>query len=106
MTLSPNYPGNYLGQLGNTYRLAGRGDDALRAFRAYHARSPGFGLVDMVMILAQAGRMDEARSAAAELAVARPGFTIESWRATQFRNDTDQLARDLESLRSAGVPER
>lgn len=106
MTLSPSYPGNYLGQLGNTYRLAGRADDALRAFRAYHARSPGFGLVDIVMVLAQAGRMDEARSAAADLAVARPGFTIESWRSTQFRNDTDQLARDLESLRSAGVPER
>jgi hypothetical protein len=61
-------------------------------------------LVDM--ILAQAGRMDAASSAAAELAVARPGFTIQAWRDTQFRNDYDQLTLDLESLRSAGVPER
>ena len=35
MNLSPTYPANYLGQLGNTYRLAGRGDDALKAFQAY-----------------------------------------------------------------------
>ena len=74
MTLSPTYPANYLGQLGNTYRLAGRPDDALAAFRAYHARNAGFGLVDIVMIQAQAGRLDEARATAAELIAIRPGF--------------------------------
>ena len=79
MTLSPTYPANYLGQLGNTYRLAGRSDDALKAFQAYHARSPGFGLVDIVMIQAQAGRIEEARSTAEELTAARPGFTVKSW---------------------------
>ena len=106
MTLSPNYPANYLGQLGNAYRLAGRSDEALKAFQAYHARSPGFGLVDIVMIHAQAGRMDEAKSTAAELLAARPDFTVAvvarrrssatistSWRST------------LDSLRAAGVPE-
>jgi adenylate cyclase len=106
MTLSPAYPGNYLGQLGNTYRLAGRSDDALRAFQAYHARSPGFGLVDIVMVHAQAGRMEAARSAASELAAARPGFTIASWLATQFRSDAEQLAADVASLRASGVPEQ
>jgi adenylate cyclase len=105
MTLSPTCPANYLGQLGNTYRLAGRSDDALKAFRAYHARNPGFGLVDIVLVHAQAGRMDEARSAATELIAARPGFTIQAWLATQFRSDTEQLARDAEALRAAGLPE-
>jgi adenylate cyclase len=105
MSLSPTYPANYLGQLGNTYRLAGRSDDALKAFAAYRARSPGFGLVDMVLIHAQAGRMDEARSMAAELLAARPDFTIASWLATQFRNDLDQQAIDVDSFRAAGVPE-
>lgn len=105
MTLSPSYPANYLGQLGNTYRVAGRSDDALKAFRAYHARSPGFGLVDIVLVHAQAGRMEEARSAAAELTAVRPGFTIQAWLATQFRSDTEQLARDVEALRAAGLPE-
>jgi adenylate cyclase len=105
MNLSPTYPANYLGQLGNTYRLAGRGDDALKAFQAYRARSPGYGLVDMVMIHAQAGRMEEARRTAVELLAARPGFSVAAWLATQFRNDLDQQAIDADSLRAAGVPE-
>jgi len=105
MSLSPTYPANYLGQLGNTYRLAGRGDDALKAFQAYRARSPGYGLVDMVLIHAQAGRMDEARSMAAELLAARPDFTIASWLATQFRSDLAQQAIDVDSFRAAGIPE-
>ena len=105
MTLSPTYPANYLGQLGNTYRMAGRRDDALKAFQAYRARSPGYGLVDMVMIHAQAGRMEEARGMAEELMAARPSFTIASWLDTQFRNDVEQLKIDADSLRAAGVPE-
>ena len=77
----------------------------MKAFRAYHARRPGFGLVDIVLVHAQAGRLDEARNAAAELIAARPGFTIQAWLATQLRSDAEQLARDAESLRSAGLPE-
>ena len=76
MTLSPTYPANYLGQLGNAYRLAGRTDEALAAFRAYHARSPGFGLADIVMMQEQAGHIDEARATAAELIAMRPDFTV------------------------------
>jgi adenylate cyclase len=105
MTLSPTYPANYLGQLGNTYRLAGRSDDALKSFQAYRARSPGYGLADMTMIHAQAGRTDEAKNSAKELLVARPDFTVASWLATQFRNDLEQLKTDADSLRAAGVPE-
>jgi adenylate cyclase len=105
MTLSPTYPANYLGQLGNTYRIAGRGDDALKAFQAYRARSPGYGLADMAMVHAQAGRMEEARGMVKELMAARPSFTIASWLDTQFRNDVEQLKIDADSLRAAGVPE-
>ena len=46
MTLSPNYPPTYLGTLGDAYRQSGRTDEAIAAFEAYHARSPGFGLTD------------------------------------------------------------
>ena len=35
MRLSPNLPANYLGIQGHVYRLAGRSDDAIAAFRAY-----------------------------------------------------------------------
>ena len=78
----------------------------MAAFRAYHARSPGFGLADIVMIQEQAGRIEEARETAAQLVAARPTFTVTSWLRTQFRVDTEQMAADLASLRAAGVPEQ
>src|SRR5207344_79592 len=53
ITLSPNYSGGFLGVMGNAYRLAGRPDEATRAFRAHHARSPGYGLADIIMIQEQ-----------------------------------------------------
>jgi adenylate cyclase len=106
MALSPNYHAWYLGVLGNAHRLAGRPEVAIAAFRGYHTRSPGYGLADILMIQEQAGRIEEARATAAELAVARPTFTISSWLRTQFRSDIEQMAADLASLRAAGVPEQ
>jgi adenylate cyclase len=105
MSLSPTYPANYLGSLGNVLRLAGRGEEAIEAFRAYHAASPGFGLVDIAMIEAQAGRLDAARETARQLMAARPHFTISGWARTQYRSDSEQMAADLASLRAAGIPE-
>ncbi len=106
MSLSPTYPANYLGSLGNVLRLAGRGEEAIEAFRAYHAASPGFGLVDIAMIEAQAGRLGAARETARQLMAARPHFTISGWARTQYRSDSraDGPA-DLASLRCAGIPE-
>jgi tetratricopeptide (TPR) repeat protein len=101
----PNHQAWHFGVLGNALRLAGRPDEAMAAFRAYHARIPGLGLADIVMLQEQAGALDEARRTAAELAVLRPTFTIASWMRTQFRVDEEQMARDLASLRAAGVRE-
>jgi adenylate cyclase len=102
----PNHQPWHFGVLGNALRLAGRTEEALAAFRAYHARSPGFGLADIVMIQEQAGHLEDARTTAAQLAAARPTFTVASWLRTQFRVDTEQLAADTASLRAAGVPEQ
>ena len=104
MTLSPNYPANYLGHLGNAYRLCGRFDEAIAAFQAYSARSPGFGLTDLVIAYHQHGRPDEARRTARELLAARPKFTLGSWLDTQFRSDTARLEADAAALRDAGLP--
>jgi adenylate cyclase len=106
VALSPNHPAWYLGVLGNSYRLAGRNEEAIRALRGYHARDPGFGLGDLVMVQEQTGHLDEARETAAQLIAARPTFTIAAWLRTQFRNDEEQMAADIASLRRAGVPEQ
>ena len=106
IALSPYHPPVYLGQLGNSYHLSGRIADAIAAFKEYDARSPGngFGLVDLVIIYQQNGQPDEAKRTAERLLAARPGFTIASWRKTQFRHDKARLEADLEALRAAGLP--
>jgi hypothetical protein len=58
------------------------------------------------MIKMQSGHIDEARKIAVQLARERPSFSVTSWRRTQFRNDAEQMAADLASLRAAGVPEK
>jgi len=52
----------------------------------------------------QNGQPDEAKRTAERLLAARPGFTIASWRKTQFRHDKARLEADLEALRAAGLP--
>jgi adenylate cyclase len=104
MTLSPNYPGQYLGILGNAYRLSERIEEAIAVFRAYHARSPGFGLVDLVIVYQQTGRPQEAKQAAEQLLSIRRNFTVAAWVNTQFRADTAGLETDIAALRAAGLP--
>jgi hypothetical protein len=78
---------------------------ALTPFEAYHARSPGYGLADFVMIQEQTGNLEEARKTAAQLIAARSSFTIASFLRTQFRSDVEQLEADVASLRAAVIPE-
>jgi adenylate cyclase len=105
MALSPNYPAVYLGTLADAYRLSGRTEEAIAAFKAYHARSPGFGLTDLVIIYQEIGQADEARRTAEQLMAARPNFTIAGWLKTQFiRRDTARVEADTAALRTAGLP--
>ncbi len=70
--------------LGDALRQSGRTDEAITFFEAYHARSPGFGLTDVVIGYQEKGQPEEARRTAARLMVARPEFTIAGWRKTQM----------------------
>ena len=105
MTLSPNYPAVFLGTLGDAYRQAGRTEEAIAAFEAYHARSPGFGLTDVVIAYHEKGKPEEAKRTAERLMAARPEFTIAGWRKTQFiRRDAGRVEADSPALRAAGLP--
>ncbi len=105
IALSPHYPAHYLGPLGDAYRLLGRPEKAIAAFNACHARSPGFGLTDLVITYQEMGRAEEARRTAEQLMSARPNFTIGGWLKTQFiRRDTARVKTDTEALRAAGLP--
>ena len=105
MNLSPNYPASYLGHLGNAYRLTGKIEEAITAFKAFDARNPGSGLTDLAIAYQENGQPDEARRTAERLLAARRDFTIGSWLKTQFRRDTARLEADIAALRATGLPE-
>jgi adenylate cyclase len=104
LTLSPNHPGYFLGTVGNAYRLAGRTEDAINAFQTYHAKAPGFGLVDLVLVYEQNGRHEDALTYAELLLSIRRNFTINGWASTQFRADKEGLQNDVAALAAAGLP--
>ncbi len=104
MVLSPNYPAAYLGQLGNAYRLAARLEEAIVAFKGYHARIPGFGLSDLVIVYQQTDRPAEAKRTAEQLLSVRRDFTIAAWAKTQYRADKAGIEADITALRAAGLP--
>ena len=64
IALSPNHPALYLGVLGNAYRLSGQIEEAIAAFEAYNARSPGFGLADLVIAYQENGQAEKSKDAA------------------------------------------
>lgn len=103
--LSPILPANFLGIQGQAYRLGGRIEDAIRVFKAYSERSPGFGHADLAIIYQQTGREEEARAEIAKLRAARSNYTVTSFAAAQFRKDTAGLQADIAALRAAGLPE-
>jgi len=105
IALSPRYPPTYLGHLGNAYRLAGRLDDAIAAFKEYSRRSPGFGLSDLVIAYQQKGDLEQSRRVAQALIAAKPDFTVAGWAKThQFRSDAEQVNSEVTALRAAGLP--
>jgi adenylate cyclase len=108
MSLNPGYPPYYLGNLGLALRLAGRTEEAIDAFKAYDARVPGagFGLVDLVILYRDGGRMAEAEDTARRLMAARPAFTVADWLKTQIMRDEARLASDAVALGAAGLPAR
>ena len=104
MTLSPHPPAFYFGHLGNAYRLAGMIKESIAAFKAYNARSPGFGLSDLVIAYRQNEQPETSEETARQLLSIRRDFTVNSWAKTQFRSDTARLEADIAALHAAGLP--
>jgi len=104
MQLHPNYPARYMGHLGNAHRLAGRFEEAIAVFKKYNELSPGFGLVDLVIIFNHLNRTGEAKREAARFLALRPRFTVRAWAETQFLSDAGRLESDIDALTDSGLP--
>ena len=105
MRLNPRYPTLYLINLGFTYRLAGRYEDAIATAKQILARQPNAPPAYFMLAFsyAQLGRLEEAQAAAAEMQRLNPSFSLEGWKQMAAFKDPALLERDLAALRKAGL---
>jgi TolB-like protein len=102
MRLNPYHPEWYWIILGNIFYVAHRYEDALEAYQ--HRNNPGYWVFSRLAACnAQLGRMDEARTAAAEVMRRKPDFAISMLRRAGWsRDDVDRIK---DGMRKAGLPE-
>jgi adenylate cyclase len=113
MRLHPYYPAYYLQWLGVAYRMTGRYEEAITAYKQLldRSRRGEFSSVGVHLYLADVyaefGREKEAKYHAAEVLKIRPKFSLESVNKVstfQYKNPV-YLERRLNALRKAGIPE-
>jgi adenylate cyclase len=103
--LNPLYPNWYNAHLGVGFFQNGQYEEAARAFR--HIPHPGERTrARLAACYSQAGRMDEARSEAAEILRLQPTFSVEEFIRSSilFERESDRSAL-REGLLKAGLPE-
>jgi adenylate cyclase len=103
MRLNPHYPDWYLWYLADIYDVMGRSEDVIAAVRRMHDPSEGQRL--MAIHCAHLARMEEAKAAAREVLRLHPNFRISEWRKRPPYRNPVPLARYVEGLRKAGLPE-
>ena len=110
MRLAPFYPNWYLSNLGQAYYLAGRFEEAIKAFEGFLERKPdrslymGFHLW-MAVIFSASGREEQARAEAAEVLRLYPKFSLQVYEKTLLYKNKAVTQRIIEALRKAGLPD-
>ena len=107
MRRNPYFPPIYLFVLGNAHRLMGNYDDAIAAIKAWRKADPTSrpALINLTVVHAQAGRMEEARATAKKLLKRFPTFSLKApKKILRYKHPADRQ-RYISSLRKAGVPE-
>jgi adenylate cyclase len=103
--LDPKMATYYSHWLGRAYRLMGRYEEAIAAFKktlSVYPRLPG-PRADLVVIYSQLGREEEARAEVTEILRISPDFSLEGVRQRWFYKDPAESERYLTALRKAGL---
>jgi adenylate cyclase len=109
MRLNPYYPEWYLGILGQSYRLAGRYEQAIATYNELLERRRKTGGTNiqshlgLTLTYMKIGKEDEARDHVAELLRIDPTFSLEWVRQATFFKDQALAEEDLAALRKAGL---
>jgi tetratricopeptide (TPR) repeat protein len=91
--------------LGFTYRMAGRYEEAIASLKQVLTRNPNFvpAHLNLAICYAELGRLEEAQAEVAECYRLNPGFSPEVFRQfLPYKNPAD-IERFLDGLRKAGV---
>ncbi len=105
--LSPLYSGWYLAVQAHAHRLMGDHEAAIMAYRDSISRNPDHigSRIGVTSCLAEIGRLDEARTEAAEVLRINPAFTLKKYAESLTYKDPSHAGRSLDALRQAGLPE-
>ncbi len=105
MRLNPMYPTEYLWNLGHAYYLMGRIEEAVETLNRARDRSPEY--IPVIAYLAasyaELGRMEEARTQAAQFNRLSPRTSIDAWRHRLPYKDKKVADRLVSSCRKAGM---
>ena len=107
MRLAPYHPSWYPLVLGRAFRMIRQYDKAIASIRTAVRRTPKSFLfhLELAAALSEAGRPQEARTAAARALTIYPKFTLGRWAKTIGFKEPAEQRRFLEALRKAGLPE-
>ena len=109
MRLAPYYPAWYLSILAQSYRMAGRYEEALAAYEQLLDRSrngeipPTWAHLGLAGSYMELGREREARVHAADVTTNDPDFSLEDWRENSLFKDPAHRERFFDALRRAGL---
>jgi adenylate cyclase len=102
MRLNPFFPDSYLWNLADAHFALERYEDAIATVNRMH--NPAEGRRLLAASLALLGKISEAQAEAAEILTLYPNFSIDAWSEIQPDTDARVLARFVEGLRLAGLP--
>ena len=105
MRLDPRYPVQYESYLGHAYRIAGRYEEAIAAWKKVVSRIPNYfpAHIFLAATYSELGQNPEAQAAAAEVLRISPSFSVEAWAQRLPYKDSTAVERFLTSLRQAGL---
>jgi tetratricopeptide (TPR) repeat protein len=105
MRLNPQSPANYSLGLGQGYRVLGRYEEAIAAFKKALGRNSNLpaAYAGLVATYSELGREEEAQATAAELLRINPNFSLELWVQRILFKDQAVSERYLNDLRKAGL---
>ncbi len=105
MRLNPHHSSYYLALLGRAYRLAGRYEEAVTAYKKALARNPDFlgNHLGLAATYSEFGRETEAQAEAVEVLRINPQYSLEMAKQRFVFKDPAVLERELAALRKAGL---